>query len=195
MKSENSVFSAKKVEDYKLPFEKLPNYFSFFDYENAYQAAYDPFDEIVKAGADSEYIPRQFRVSERLRQEGVDPIITGLIDIIQADPNLRSNIKVTSTYRPGAVTTNGSPSWHSKGLAVDIVPIDGDFIEMEKALMSNPKIVKYLSNNNLGILDEYSEEGVKRNTGSTGKHFHIGRDKLAIQDFYKLLKKYGYANN
>lgn len=191
MKSENSVFSAKKVQDTPFEFERRPNYLSFFNYESTY----DPVDEIIKTSSDPEYIPRQFRISEKLKQEGVDPIITGLIDIIQADPNLRSNIKVTSTYRPGAVTTNGSPSWHSKGLAVDIVPVNGDFTEMEKALMSNPKIVKYLYDNNLGILDEYSEEGVKRNTGSTGKHFHIGRDKLAIQDFYKLLKKYGYANN
>lgn len=191
MKSENSVFSAKKIQDTPIEFKYRPNYLSFFNYESTY----DPVDEIIKTGSDPEYIPRQFRISEKLKQEGVDPIITGLIDIIQADPNLRSNIKVTSTYRPGAVTTNGSPSWHSKGLAVDIVPINGNFDEMEKALMLNPKIVKYLSDNNLGILDEYSEEGVKRNTGSTGKHFHIGRDKLAIQDFYKLLKKYGYANN
>ena len=191
MKSENSVFSAKKIQDAPFEFERRPNYLSFFNYESTY----DPFGEIIKTGSDPEYIPRQFRISEKRKQEGVDPIITGLIDIIQADPNLRSNIKVTSTYRPGAVTTNGSPSWHSKGLAVDIVPINGDFIEMEKALISNPKIVKYLSDNNLGILDEYSEEGVKRNTGSTDKHFHIGRDKLALQDFYKLLKKYGYANN
>ena len=191
MKSENSVFSAKQIQDAPFEFERRPNYLSFFNYESTY----DPVDEMIKTSSDPEYIPRQFRISEKLKQEGIDPIITGLIDIIQADPNLRSNIKVTSTYRPGAVTTNGSPSWHSKGLAVDIVPINGDFIEMEKALMSNPKIVKYLSDNNLGILDEYSEEGVKRNTGSTGKHFHIGRDKLAIQDFYKLLKKYGYANN
>lgn len=191
MKSENSVFSAKQIQDAPIEFKYRPNYLSFFNYGSTY----DPFDEIIKTGLDPEYIPRQFRISEKLKQEGVDPIITGLIDIIQTDPNLRSNIKVTSTYRPGAVTTNGSPSWHSKGLAVDIVPINGDFIEMEKALISNPKIVKYLSDNNLGILDEYSEEGVKRNTGSTDKHFHIGRDKLAIQDFYKLLKKYGYANN
>ncbi len=191
MKSENSVFSAKQIQDTPIEFKYRPNYLSFFNYDSTY----DPFDEIIKTGANPEYIPRQFRISEKLKQEGVDPIITGLIDIIQADPNLRSNIKVTSTYRPGAVTTSGSPSWHSKGLAVDIVPINGDFDEMEKALMSNPKIVKYLSDNNLGILDEYSEEGVKRNTGSTGKHFHIGRDKLAIQDFYKLLKKYDYANN
>ena len=191
MKSENSVFSAKQIQDAPFEFERRPNYLSFFNYESTY----DPVDEIIKTSSDPEYIPRQFRISEKLKQEGVDPIITGLIDIIQADPNLRSNIKVTSTYRPGAVTTNGSPSWHSKGLAVDIVPINGDFDEMEKALMSNPKIVKYLYDNNLGILDEYSEEGVKRNTGSTGKHFHIGKDKLAIQDFYKLLKKYGYANN
>lgn len=195
MKSENSVFSAKKVENHKLPFKKLPNYLQFFDYATAYQPAYAQFDEIVKASADPEYIPRQFRISERLRQEGVDPIITGLIDIIQSDPNLRNNIKVTSTYRPGAVTTNGSPSWHAKGLAVDIVPVDGDFASMEKTIMSNPQIVKYLYDNNLGILDEYSDEGVKRNTGSTGKHFHIGRDKLAIQDFYKLLSRYGYAKN
>lgn len=191
MKSENSVFSAKQIQDAPFEFERRPNYLSFFNYESTY----DPVDEMIKTSSDPEYIPRQFRISEKLKQEGVDPIITGLIDIIQADPNLRSNIKVTSTYRPGAVTTNGSPSWHSKGLAVDIVPVNGDFTEMEKALMSNPKIVKYLSDNNLGILDEYSEEGVKRNTGSTGKHFHIGRDKLAIQDFYKLLKKYDYAKN
>jgi len=33
--------------------------------------------------------------------------------------------KITSGYRPNAVTKNGSASWHSKGLALDIVPSKG----------------------------------------------------------------------
>jgi hypothetical protein len=44
--------------------------------------------------------------------------------------------------------------------------------------------------NGLGILDEYSEEGKKRNTGFTGAHMHIGPDRLAISDFKKLLSDY-----
>ena len=194
MKSENSVFSAKKVEDYKLPFEKLPNYFQFFDYENAYQPAYDPFDEIVKAGADSEYIPRQFRVSEQFRQQGVSPVITGLIDMIQQDPVLKSKIRITSTYRPNAVTSSGNPSRHGYGMAVDLVPTNGNYEELERLLMQNDNIRTYMMSNKLGLLDEYTPEGMAR-TKAKDKHMHIGDDKLAVSDMSKLMIKYGYANN
>jgi hypothetical protein len=75
-------------------------------------------------------------------------------------------------------------------MAFDIVPTSGDFDDLAKRMVSNPDIVSYMLSNGLGILDEYSEEGKKRNTGFTGAHMHIGPDRLAISDFKKLLSDY-----
>lgn len=144
----------------------------------------------------TEFSAREYSIKKKQAinyGDNVDRSIAGLLQIMDADPNLKDKYRITSLYRAGATTKQGRTSYHSSGKAVDIVPLDGDFASMEKTIMSNPQIVKYLSDNNLGILDEYSDEGVKRNTGSTGSHMHIGPDKLARTDFQKLLKKHGYS--
>lgn len=125
--------------------------------------------------------------------DNIDPKITGLLKIMDNDPKLRGKFRVSSIYRQGAVTAQGRPSWHGKGLAADIVATSGNFEELEKLMMENAQLVSYCQKHGLGILDEYTKEGQKRPTGSTGPHMHIGPDKLAKVDFQKLLKKYGYA--
>jgi len=123
----------------------------------------------------------------------VSPVIAGLIDIIQADPTLKSKIRITSTYRPNATTSSGNPSRHRYGMAVDLVPTNGNYEELEKLLISNNNIRTYMLSNNLGLLDEYTPEGMAR-TKAKNKHMHIGDDKLAVSDMTKLMKKYGYEN-
>lgn len=93
--------------------------------------------------------------------------------------------RVTSGYRPNAVTSNGSASWHSKGLALDITPARGvSWKEFRDRLSKSPKTLRWLKENNIGIIDETSKEMLAK-TGGTGAHFHIGRDKLAVETFNK----------
>lgn len=95
-------------------------------------------------------------------------------------------VRITSEYRPGSRTSNGSASWHSQkdangnSRAIDIVPVDGDFEKLRWELINNPEIRQYFADNGLGIIDETSSDMMRR-TGATGKHFHIGPDTLAVQ--------------
>lgn len=96
------------------------------------------------------------------------------------------DIEITSSYRPGATTKSGRTSWHSvkdkygNSRAYDIKPTNGDFQALKNAMINNPLIRYYFSKRGLGILDETTPDMMAR-TGATGKHFHIGPDKLAIQ--------------
>ena len=96
------------------------------------------------------------------------------------------DIEITSSYRPGATTKSGRTSWHSvkdkygNSRAYDIKPINGDFQALKNAMINNPLIRYYFSKRGLGVLDETTPDMMAR-TGATGKHFHIGPDKLAIQ--------------
>ena len=96
------------------------------------------------------------------------------------------DIEITSSYRPGATTKSGRTSWHSvkdkygNSRAYDIKPVNGDFQALKNAMINNPLIRYYFSKRGLGVLDETTPDMMAR-TGATGKHFHIGPDKLAIQ--------------
>lgn len=96
------------------------------------------------------------------------------------------DIEITSSYRPGATTKSGRTSWHSvkdkygNSRAYDIKPINGNFQALKNAMINNPLIRYYFSKRGLGVLDETTPDMMAR-TGATGKHFHIGPDKLAIQ--------------
>lgn len=96
------------------------------------------------------------------------------------------DIEITSSYRSGATTKSGRTSWHSvkdkygNSRAYDIKPINGDFQALKNAMINNPLIRYYFSKRGLGVLDETTPDMMAR-TGATGKHFHIGPDKLAIQ--------------
>lgn len=94
--------------------------------------------------------------------------------------------RVTSGYRPGALTSNGSPSWHSKGLALDIVPKHGVSWEaFQNHFKNSPKTLKWIRDNKFGILDETTPEMLAK-TGGTGAHWHIGKDKIAVDSFSKM---------
>lgn len=107
---------------------------------------------------------------EMLQQEGID-------------------FRITSGYRPGARTSSGHASNHSKkdsngnSLAYDIVPTEGHtFADLKNEIYSNPRLVNYFKNKNIGILEETSKE-VMSKTHATGPHFHIGPDTWAVQMF------------
>lgn len=99
-------------------------------------------------------------------------------------------VRVTSSYRPGSRTSSGKTSWHSikdeygNSRAYDIVPIDGNFDSLREAMISNPLIRYYFSKKGLGVLDETSSSMMAK-TGATGKHFHIGPDRLALETWDK----------
>lgn len=186
--------STDMTKDY-LDKKKL-NYFTHFTPGNTKE-----YDEIfgykgLPTVAES-FQPGNYKIASNqlasLKYANVDPKIIGFLEIAEADPNLKGKFKVTSLYREGAVTTSGRPSNHSKGLAADIIAVDGNFENLEKTMMANSQLVAYCRANGIGILDEYSKEGRKRNVGSTGPCMHIGPDSLAISDFNKLLQKYGLA--
>lgn len=90
-------------------------------------------------------------------------------------------VKVTSEYRSG-----NSKSWHSKkdehgnSMAIDIVPLDGDFDNLRNQIYSNPRVVNWLKTHRIGILEEITPD-VMSKTGATGMHFHVGPDKWALR--------------
>ena len=93
--------------------------------------------------------------------------------------------RVTSGYRPNSITSNGSRSWHSKGLALDIIPKEGVSWEVFKNSFNKaPKTLKWIRDNKMGILDETTPEMLAR-TGGAGAHWQIGRDKIAVDSFSK----------
>lgn len=113
------------------------------------------------------------------------------IDIANQE-GLKFNI--TSAYRPNSKTKNGSDSWHSKGYAIDIVPLSGmSWSDLKTKLSQSPNTLRFMRENGLGIIDETTPEMLAK-TGGTGAHWHIGKDKLAIDTFnrwFPQLKKGG----
>lgn len=104
------------------------------------------------------------------------------------------NFRLTSGYRPGAVTSSGHASNHSKkdsngnSLAYDIVPTKGrTFADLKNEIYSNPRLVNYFKNKNIGILEETSKT-VMSKTHATGPHFHIGPDTWAVRMFNNNLR-------
>lgn len=94
-------------------------------------------------------------------------------------------VRMTSGYREGAKTKQGKTSFHATGNAMDIVPEDGNFIELKKKITTHPEISQFMRSKGLGIIDESTPEMLAR-TGGTGAHFHIGLDKLG-QEVWKEL--------
>lgn len=100
----------------------------------------------------------------------------------------------SSGYRPNAKTKSGNDSWHSKldqwgnSQAIDLV--FSDFEKARKAIYSDPELVAYLMNNKLGLLEE-TTPGVLAKTGGTGKHFHLGPDRWALQMRDNAIKQFG----
>lgn len=100
------------------------------------------------------------------------------------------SVKVTSGTRQGAKTKQGRTSFHSTGEAIDIVPIGQTYSQLRSQITSKPELVKYMRENGYGILDETTPEMLAR-TGGTGAHWHIGRDRIATDNFRQWFGKNG----
>lgn len=109
--------------------------------------------------------------------------------IVQMFADAGIGIRVTSGYRANAKTKQGHVSHHSTGNAIDIVPTDGDFSQLEIKLSKHPEIINYMRQHGLGILRETTPDAMRR-TGATGKHWHIGPDRSALADLDRLIQSW-----
>lgn len=97
------------------------------------------------------------------------------------------SFRVTSGVRPGAKTKSGNVSWHASGNAIDVTPIAGQTYEdLKQAIRNNPAFVKWMQDHGYGIYEE-TTPGVMAKTGATGKHWHIGKDKVAIRGLQEMI--------
>ena len=69
---------------------------------------------------------------------------------------------------------------------------DTGFRRLIDIIMNNANARKWFQSHGFGILDETSASMMAR-TGATGKHFHIGPDKIALSGWNDLLRKYNLA--
>lgn len=89
--------------------------------------------------------------------------------------------RVTSGYRPGAKTSSEKTSWHSSGEAIDVTPLSGHtWDELRTSIKNAPEFLTWMQNQGYGILDETTAEMLAKTNG-TGAHFHIGKDKSALE--------------
>ena len=107
-----------------------------------------------------------------------------LIDLMR---NEGISFRITSGYRPNAVTKSGKRSKHADGYALDITPISGQsWNDLISQMKQSKRFIEYMKTHRLGILDERSREMLSK-TGGTGAHFHIGPDLNAIHNFEILI--------
>lgn len=95
--------------------------------------------------------------------------------------------RITSGLREGATTSNGSRSWHALGEAIDVTPIEGQtWDELRQQVQNSPEFVKWMQSKGYGILDETTKDMLAR-TGGSGAHWHIGKDKSALEGLKQFL--------
>lgn len=95
-------------------------------------------------------------------------------------------VRITSLERPGATTSNGSVSRHHHGKAMDVVPINGDFVALRRLILTDPEVINMMNNLGIGYIDETEEEMLKKTKGS-GPHFHFGDDQWAVKHYQSQL--------
>ena len=98
------------------------------------------------------------------------------------------NATVTSGKRAAGQAGNaGKKSHHVNGNAVDIIPGEGEtFDTLRTKMMGNHDILEFFYSNGLGIIDETDPE-VRKRTGATGAHYHIGPDQWAVKTWEQWL--------
>lgn len=95
--------------------------------------------------------------------------------------------RVTSGLRENATTNNGNTSYHALGEAIDITPIEGQtWDELRQQIRNSPEFVKWMQSKGYGILDETTKDMLAR-TGGSGAHWHIGKDKSALEGLKQFL--------
>ena len=96
------------------------------------------------------------------------------------------SVRVTSGVE-NRKTKSGKKSKHSIADAIDITPIKGQtYTDLKNQIMKNPELLKYMRENNIGIIDE-TDPLIKMKTGATGDHWHISRNEnFALHSFNKM---------
>lgn len=95
-------------------------------------------------------------------------------------------MRVTRGLEENAKTSGGKTSFHALGDAIDITPLPGQtFEDLKQSFYNNPGLIQWMRDRGFGILEETSED-IMRKTGASGKHWHIGKDEIAIEGLNKL---------
>lgn len=89
-------------------------------------------------------------------------------------------IKITSGFRDPSrhvgkywrTSNHGKRDENGESYAYDIVPINGDFVDMKRRLQNNKEMHNYLLAKGYRVLDETSK-AMQRKTGAIGAHFHL----------------------
>lgn len=179
IESKNKFFDASKLPDVSLPdyITSTPLYTDFFPESQI---------EIVSGNTKR----KQYKLkSEYQTQQQVtlNPLLQGVITLMDANPNLKGKYKITSTVRSARYA--GDKSNHIKGMAFDIVPVDGDFQKLQQEIAKDVNLVNYLQRNNLGIIAEVGPEA-RQKYKATGDNLHIGPDSDAIVGLSKLISEF-----
>ena len=160
------------LEDEFISYKNIPTPEIDLSSINMNTYSFDPYSYISGESPFKEKTPEQPAIEEELPTlEAVKPTEQSIqeveptpvvVDSSNFDPNYglmkefvdiarEENLpfRITSGYRPNARTSNGSASWHSKGLALDIVPVGVSWEEFKMRLSQSPKSLKWLRNNKM----------------------------------------------
>jgi hypothetical protein len=131
------------------------------------------------------------KFKEGVRLNGIDQDLAGLLYLFNKH---KIPVRVTSARRTsGEVGNSGDRSPHTKGRAIDVVPISGGdgaaFSQLREAIRNNKEVVSYMIERNINILDETNDNILAR-TGGTGRHFHIERSLTATSQTIESTKRF-----
>ena len=184
----NQLFKAV----YYDPAKKNSSYFETLGYEDP-SSLYILEDITTDDEEDLLYEPPQRGVTlvgytnQRQSTKDLEPIMQKALDLLLSDPNIKNRIRVTSKRR--APRYAGDNSNHTRGLAFDIVPVDGDFDTLKRNIARNTQLVNYLNTAGLGIISEVTPEEQRRYR-ATGANLHFGPDSAAITGLKAIINKY-----
>lgn len=179
-----------------IPAGEINPYPAYFDYEYS-------FRELPKFNTVTETEQPERNKKYRLKEdpqytsientEGLDPILLGVIELMNANPAIKGKFRISSGKR--APRYVGDPSYHPQGKAFDIVAIDGDMKSLEKNIASDARLVSYLKRNGYGFISEIDPEA-QSVFNAIGANIHFGPDKRAKEGKYSMtdiLAKYGFV--
>ena len=184
LQAKNKFFDAVKLPEemeFKKFVEKPFNYIDFF--------SQTPLESV--SGSNEKPEKKQYRLKQEYQyqtdQVTLSPILQGAIDLMNQNPNLKGKYKITSTVR--AARYANDKSHHIKGMAFDIVPVDGDFQKLQQEIAKDTNLINYLQRNNLGIIVEVGPEA-RAKYKATGDNLHFGPDSDAIAGLNQLISQF-----
>lgn len=188
LKATNQLFKAV----YYDPAKERTSYFEALGYKDP-SSLYTTDDTVTDDEGTVLYEPPQRGVTlvgyenPGRSTSDLDPIMQKALDLLLSDPNIKNRIRVTSKRR--APRYEGDNSNHTRGLAFDIVPIDGDFDSLKRNIARNTQLVNYLNYAGLGIISEVTPEEQRRYR-ATGANLHFGPDSAALEGLKTIINKY-----